>query len=122
MAKKKRPTSKPPSSNIAPPKHRNIRQLVKSMVESEQYVASGHAKQRLDQREVTMKEVRSALLSGKRVASQDQFHTHNAKGLQINRWAYAFVKQGLDRKIKVCVSIDQSHLKPLLIVTVIVLG
>lgn len=108
------------SQGIIPPaKHSEIQKKVKTFIANEKYVATGHAKQRLDQRDVSMKEVRSALLSGKRVSSEDKYHTHDDSGKEINRWSYAFTKKGFDRPIKVCVSISETESKPLLIVTVI---
>ena len=104
---------------IPPPKHLHLKLEVQRLVESEKYVPTGHARDRLDQREVSMKEVRDALLSGRRSVSDDEFQVWDTKGNQVNRWSYAFVKLGLDRKIRVCVSIDESRVKPLLIVTVI---
>lgn len=119
MVGKRSRRKKSTSTTIRPPKHENLKQRVQQLVNDEKYAPTGHARKRLDQREVTMKEVRAALISGKRVTSNDEFHEHDDKGNQVNRWSYAFVKQGLDRKIKVCVSIDDTQPKPLLIVTVI---
>jgi len=119
MAKKRKKPRKSSSSEIQPHKHIGLVKLVRRFVEGEEYTPTGHAKKRLDQREVSMKEVRAAILSGKRVTKDDKFHTHDYNGNLVNRWSYAFTKQGLDRKIKVCVSIDESKKKPLLIVTVI---
>jgi hypothetical protein len=119
LARKTKTPRKTHSTIILPAKHTGIVELVRKLVSEEKYTPTGHAKKRLDEREVTIKEVRAALLSGKRLTSDDEFHTHDSKGNEINRWSYAFTKVGLDRRIKVCVSIDGSCQKPLLIVTVI---
>lgn len=119
MVGKKDGAKRGASTTICPPKYENLKHRVQQLVNDERYAPTGHARKRLDQREVTMKEVRSVLISGKRVPEDDAFHEYDEKGNLINRWSYAFVKQGLDRKIKVCVSIDDTEPKPLLIVTVI---
>lgn len=119
MTRKRKNPRKSNSSVILPHKHTGLVNLVKRFIENEEYAPTGHAKKRLEQREVTIKEVRAAILSGKRVTKDDEFHTHDSNGNVVDRWSYAFTKQGLDRKIKVCVSIDESKKKPLLIVTVI---
>jgi len=103
-------------------KHSNVKMRVQQLIHDEKYVATGHAKKRLDHREVTMKEVRSVLVGGAHVTEDDEFCEFDAAGNKILRWSYAFVKQGLDRKLKVCVAIDDTKSKPLLIVTVIDLG
>ena len=102
-----------------PNKHSDLQARVQKLVEAQRYIPTGHAKKRLDQREVTIKEVRSGLLSGKRQPNRDKFHVYDERGNEINRWSYAFSKTGLDRKLRVCVSIDESRAKPLLIVTVV---
>jgi len=119
LVKKSRRPKRASSATIPPVKHVGISKLVRKFIEEEKYAPTGHAKIRLDQREVNMKEVRTALLSGKRAVAKDKFHTHDACGNEIHRWSYAFTKNGLDKKIKVCVSINESHEKPLLIITVI---
>jgi hypothetical protein len=107
------------SPGILPSKHAGIEAKVRRLIEQERYVPTGHAKKRLDQREVTIKEVRSTLISGKRQLSLDEFHANDASGRPVNRWSYAFSKQGLDRKLRVCVAIDETREKSLLIVTVV---
>jgi len=119
VAKKRKNPRKSSTSVILPPKHTGLVNLVREFIEREEYAPAGHAKKRLDQRQVTIKEVRAAILGGKRVIKDDEFHIHDSNGILVNRWSYAFTKQGLDRKVKVCVSIDESKNKPLLIVTVI---
>jgi hypothetical protein len=104
---------------IIPNKHGGIEKAVQRFIEEEKYVPTGHAKKRLDQREISIKEVRSALIGGKRDKVYDKYHTHDDKGNLINRWSYAFSKSGLDRRLRVCVSIDETREKPLLIVTVV---
>jgi hypothetical protein len=66
-----------------------------------------------------MLEVRKALISGRRVTGHDKYQEYDDNGNYINRWSYAFEKKGLDRNLRVSVSIDHSKDKPLLIVTVI---
>lgn len=103
-----------------PAKHTGLVAKVHRLIEQERYVPTGHAKKRLDGREVTIKEVRAVLLSGKRDSGRDKFHIHDDAGNEINRWSYAFVKQGLDRKLRVCVSLLTNDAdKQLLIVTVV---
>jgi len=120
LARRKKGRPKKSSSAAIPPaKHTSITQLVRELIEQEMYTATGHARKRLDEREISMKEVRTALKSGRRVSAYDEFHTHDNNGNEVNRWSYAFEKSGLDRQIRVCVSIDESKNKHLLIVTVI---
>ena len=77
----------------APPaKQTGLVAKVHRLIEQKSYVPTGHAKKRLDDREVTIKEVRAVLLSGKRESDRDRFHTHDDAGNEINRWSYAFVK------------------------------
>lgn len=67
-----------------------------------------------------MQEVRAVLVGGKRVPERDEFHVFDNAGHEINRWSYAFAKRGLDRKLRVCVSLLPDHAeKQLLIITVI---
>jgi hypothetical protein len=106
--------------SIFPPKHTNLVARVHRLIEQQRYIATSHAKKRLDKREISMKEVRAVLVSGKRASERDEFHTHDDAGREINRWSYAFTKQGLDRKLRVCVSLlDDVVEKQLLVVTVI---
>ncbi len=107
------------SHGFVPNKHTGIHKLVRSFVEAGKYAPTGHARERLDHREVLIQEVRDVLLNGKREIYHDKFHTHDDYGNSINRWSYAFSKQGLDRRLRVCVSIDETSEKPLLIITVI---
>ena len=108
-------------SEIIPPKVSGIRQKVHFLIQEKKYMPTGHARKRLDLREVTISEVRAVLISGKRVAKNDQFHKLDVNGNFVNRWSYAFEKQGLDRKLRVCVAIDESKEKSLLIITVVIL-
>lgn len=67
-------------------------------------IPTGHAKRRLDDREVTMQEIRQVLnRSGSRKTSKDQFCTHDAAGNEVNRWSYAFVGRTTDGR-KLCFS------------------
>jgi hypothetical protein len=94
--------------------------MVHRLIEQNKYVPTGHAKKRLDGREVSIKEVRAVLVSGKRDSDRDKFHVFDDGGNRINRWSYAFVKRGLDRKLRVCVSLLTDDIdKQLLIVTVV---
>lgn len=105
---------------ILPAKHTGLTAKVHRLIEQKRYVPTGHAKMRLDGREVTIKEVRAVLVSGKRASGRDEFHTHDDAGNEISRWSYAFVKQGLDKKLRVCVSLLTDEVdKQLLIVTVV---
>jgi len=84
-------------------------------------IPSGHAKKRLEDREVTMQEVRQVLSrSGSRKASKDQFCKYDAVGNEINRWSYAFVGRTTDRRqLRICVSVVENPDRKLLIVTVL---
>jgi len=107
------------SPGVVPNKHSGIQRLVRSFVEAGEYVPTGHVRKRLDQREVLISEIRGVLLRGRREVHHDKFHTHDDHGNSIHRWSYDFSRQGLDRKLRVCVSIDESCEKSLLIITVI---
>lgn len=112
------------TSNVAvvPPAKVKIEDLVKGVYsQAVMIIPTGHAKKRLEDREVTLQEVRQVLSrSGSRKASKDQFCKYDAAGNEINRWSYAFVGRTTDRrKLRVCVSVVENPDRKVLIVTVL---
>lgn len=103
-----------------PDKDAGIESKVQNLLEAELYHPTGHAKERLDLRQVTIMEVRYVLKKGVREKKKDTYHTHDDWGKEINRWSYAYKNKTLDgRLLRICVSLDETRPKPLLIVTVI---
>jgi hypothetical protein len=65
-------------------------------------------------------EVRYILKKGAREKKKDTFHIRDDWGNEINRWSYAYKNRTFERRLlRVCVSLDETKPKPLLIVTVI---
>jgi hypothetical protein len=103
-----------------PAKDPEIESKVQKLLEANLYHPTGHAKERLDLRQVTILEVRYILKKGAREKKKDAFHIRDDWGNEINRWSYAYKNKTLDgRRLRVCVSLDETKSKPLLIVTVI---
>jgi hypothetical protein len=105
---------------IPPPKETNVAQAVRQVFQNDlPFVPTGHAKDRLQQRSVTLQEIKHVLISGRRAPAHDQFNTHDAAGTEINRWSYAFSGRTKEkRKLRVCVSFLEKKDRVLLIVTV----
>ena len=119
MGRTKNP-KKSSSTGIIPNKDENIEKKVERLIEAGAYHPTGHAKERLDQREITIAEVTAVISCGKREKNKDEYHKTDFYGNRINRWAYAYRRKTLDeRDLRVCVSIDGSRNKLLLIVTAI---
>lgn len=83
-------------------------------------IPTGHAEERLNDRTVTMGEVRQVLTKrGSRASRYDEYQTHDDAGTEINRWSYAFVGGTSEgRQLRVCVSILEKPEYQILLVTV----
>ncbi len=125
MGKGKRKLRVSTDARVPPAKDSNVLQTVRQLVENGVIARTGHAKERLDKREVTIQEVRSILASGKRNAAKDEYSWEDAKGNSTNRWSYAFEGKTKDdtrqvRSLRVCVSIIRDgSTKIMLLITVI---
>ena len=75
------------------------------------YLYTGHAQERLQQREVTRQEVKQVLKSGHHEKRKDVFDE------QFNEWNYAIAGKTVDkRRLRVVISFDKNNM---LIITVI---
>ena len=105
-----------------PPKLEDVPSKVRKLLNVSEYVFTGHAKQRLEEREVTALEAISILRHGYRQPDRDRFNEFDQNGVRINRWSYTFEGNTLDERcLRVVVSFkekdDFSEL--MLIITVI---
>lgn len=84
--------------------------LVKAAIQSGNYHFTGHAEERLQQRQVTRMEVRQVLSSGHHEKRKDKFDT------SYNEWNYSIRGKTIDeRMLRIVVSFDFS----MLIITII---
>ncbi len=118
MARKRVKTS---TDAVIPPAKVQIDGIIKDTYRLElPIIPTGHAKKRLQRREVSLQDIRQVLTrSGSRASEHDKFHTHDEAGNEINRWSYGFVGRTTDkRKLRVCVSVVEKPDRTILIVTV----
>ena len=91
-------------------KLQNLLEKVKKSLESGDYHYTGHAEERLQQREVTRLEVKQVLKSGHHEKSKDKFDE------EFDEWNYSIKGKTVDkRNLRVIISFD----KGMLIITVI---
>jgi hypothetical protein len=92
-------------------KNTNLLELIKKSITSGNYIYTGHAQQRLQEREVTRQEVKQVLKNGFHEKKKDTFDE------VYNEWNYAIKGKTLDKKnLRIVLSFDK---KNMLIITVI---
>jgi hypothetical protein len=92
-------------------KNPNLLELIKKSITSGNYIYTGHAQQRLQEREVTRQEVKQVLKNGFHEKKKDTFDEI------YNEWNYAIKGKTLDKKnLRIVLSFDK---KNMLIITVI---
>lgn len=105
---------------IPPNKDPEIEQKVRKFVERRLFHVTGHAKKRMENREVTILEILQVLKRYRRDAKHDEYKEYDSGGNQINRWSYAFKGKTLDKRtLRIAVSLITEQERSLLIVTVI---
>ena len=119
MSPKKKYPKPSPETVIPPPKQTDIVNVVKDLVERDLFAPTGHAKARIDRRDVTILEVKKILTRrSSRESKKDVYKEVDDVGNVIKRWSYAFKGKIDNRTLRVCVSIVGGEI-PLLIVTVV---
>lgn len=92
-------------------KLQNVIKRVQLAIEAGNYVYTGHAQDRLQQREITRLEVKQVLKHGHSEKAKD-FYDEN-----FNQWNYAIRGKTIDqRKLRVVISFDDNEM---LVITVI---
>ena len=92
-------------------KESNIIEKIKKCVSSGNYIYTGHAQQRLQQREVTRQEVKQVLSNGHHEKRKDTYDE------DFSEWNYSIKGKTLDSKnLRVIISFDVNNM---LIITVI---
>lgn len=101
----------PKKKSSRPVKNAKVLEKIRDKASRGDYIPVEHAKQRLEQREVTDPEMRYVLTTGYREPRKDEFKEEHQS------WNYAMRGKTVDdRKLRVVVSFDKDDL---LIVTVI---
>jgi hypothetical protein len=105
-----------------PPKIGDVVGEVKRLLDLSAYVFTGHARVRLNQREVTALEAIYVLKNGQRKAARDRFDEVDQNGVRVDRWSYALEGKTLDkRRLRIAISFKEANSRTelMLIVTVI---
>lgn len=105
-----------------PAKHVDVLGHTKKLLNANSYVFTGHARIRLNEREVTALEALYVLKNGRRKPARDRFNEKDQNGLQVHRWSYAYEGQTVDkRRLRVAVSFKEIEglSELMLIITVI---
>lgn len=94
----------------------------KRLLSANAYVFTGHARMRLDKRELTALEALYVLRNGHRKPARDRFNETDQNGFKVNRWSYVFEGKTLDeRHLRIAISFKETNnlSELLLIITVI---
>ena len=95
-----------------PAKIDNVYLLIQQAVAKGEYVPVLHAKQRLDERQVTLAEVEYVIQNGRREPKKDEFK------IEYNCWNYAIKGKTIDKRhLRIAVTLDR--LTRVLVITVI---
>ena len=98
-----------------PPKNKDVVRLAQALLDKGLYIISAHAKQRQEERRITLGDIKKVIQTGQHNEKKDQ---HTA---QYNAWNYAI--EGLtleERKARICVAFEEElHM---VIITVIDIG